>query len=59
MTELPQFIHKADFLFPDDFNSPVFWLAGGSILSLIKGVVVNDYDLFSPELQKVVDWLPE
>ncbi len=36
MSELPQFIGKANFLFPDDPLRPTYGLAGGSILSLMK-----------------------
>ena len=59
MTELPRFIHKAAFLFPGDPLRPIYWLAGGAILSLIKDGPVSDYDLFSPEPQKVIAWLDE
>lgn len=54
---LPQFIRKADWLFPDDFDRPAFWLAGGSILSLLKSAKVNDWDLFSNDPKSVIDWL--
>src|SRR4051794_34984302 len=56
MSELPQFIRKASFLFTDDPLRPTYWLAGGSILSMMKDARVNDYDLFSPEPPKVIAW---
>lgn len=36
---------------------PQFWVAGGAALSAIAGTPINDYDIFSPEPNEVVDWL--
>jgi hypothetical protein len=55
MAELPQFVGKANFLFPDDRLRPTYWLAGGSVLSLMKGDRLTDAeDLARPALGDAV-----
>ena len=53
--DLPQFLEPAKFLFGGD-NRPSFWIAGGSLLSLLTGAPVNDYDVFSADPEKTAKW---
>ena len=44
---------------PTTVKPPVFWIAGGAITAAITGAKINDFDLFSPEPQRIVDILKE
>ncbi len=54
--DAPEFCKGADFLFGPG-EKPKVWLAGGSLLSMMKASPVNDYDLFGPEPNAIGAWL--
>lgn len=56
MDILPQYTTKFNFLFNDEENRPYYWVAGGAILSALTNEPINDYDIFSNDSAKVIQY---